>query len=479
MADYGLTEKGPNPKRLDVILEEMHDSMSKRLGVNTRQNKESLLNHLLTNIADRIAELWEYGTDIYYSQYPASAEGNSLDNALQFGGIEREMPAKSYYYILCTGTDGVVVPSGTILATDTNPQIKLTLETDAKLSREKFNTASVVLATENNSETLSIVLNGTMYTGATLEALAAEIDGDDFTAEIVDDALEIKDDDVTGVNTMVLSENLTTQNVGCVIQFGTEEYGDIVIPNGTVTKIVKSVSGLQSVINVGTYVAGRLMETDIELRKSHIDKIYNHSSRMIESIRSAILDKVQGVSTCAVYENDTNVTDDMGRPPHSVEVVVEGGDKNEIAQQIFDTKAGGISTYCVDDENGVTVAVKGDYDEDIEIRFNRPAKVYVYFKVGVTLSKKVNPPANYVDLIKDVITSCMSEIETGENVVSQKFISELYSNIFGIDYFDILMYAARTPTTGEVDCTERIITISPRERAVTSDSKIGVVISNE
>jgi len=99
MAQYGLTPKGPNPKRLDVILDEMHESMTRRLGVNTRQNPQSLLNHLLTNVADRIAELWEYGTDVYYSQYPATAEGRSLDSAAQFGGSTRELSSKSYYSV--------------------------------------------------------------------------------------------------------------------------------------------------------------------------------------------------------------------------------------------------------------------------------------------------------------------------------------------------------------------------------------------
>ena len=61
MAQYGLTPQGPNLKRLDTIIDEMHESMSERLGVNTRQNPQSLLNHLLTNVADRIAELWEFG----------------------------------------------------------------------------------------------------------------------------------------------------------------------------------------------------------------------------------------------------------------------------------------------------------------------------------------------------------------------------------------------------------------------------------
>ena len=139
MEKYGLTENGVNIKRLDVIVDEMHEKLSAKLGVNTKQNPQSLLNHLLTNIADEIAELWEYGSNVYYSQYPASAEGVSLDNALQFGGITREMPAKSYYHILCTGLDGTVIPKGTMISTETNPATNLLLNTDEVISRTHFN----------------------------------------------------------------------------------------------------------------------------------------------------------------------------------------------------------------------------------------------------------------------------------------------------------------------------------------------------
>ena len=168
MATYGLTPQGPNIKRLDVILEEMHEDMSKKLGVNTRQNPQSLLNHILTNVSDRIAELWEFGLDVYYSQYPSTATDSSLDNAAQFGGSTREMPAKSFYSILCTGVDGTVVPAGTLIASDTNPAINLTNQSDGQITRSSFNKAVVVLASESDSSALSIVLNGELYSGLSL-----------------------------------------------------------------------------------------------------------------------------------------------------------------------------------------------------------------------------------------------------------------------------------------------------------------------
>ena len=87
--EYGLTPQGPNIKRLDVILDELHTELSEKWGVNTRQNPESLVNVLLTDFADKLAELWEYGFDIYFAMYPAFAEGTSLDNAAQYGQTVR------------------------------------------------------------------------------------------------------------------------------------------------------------------------------------------------------------------------------------------------------------------------------------------------------------------------------------------------------------------------------------------------------
>lgn len=476
MAQYGLTPKGPNPKRLDVILDEMHESMTRRLGVNTRQNPQSLLNHLLTNVADRIAELWEYGTDVYYSQYPATAEGRSLDSAAQFGGSTRELSAKSYYSVLCTGLDGTVVPSGTLIATDTNPATNLSISADAAISRANFNKATVIMASSEVRASLSIALNGTLYTitpdpektvSENLSALQAAITDNSFRVSVAGDALVIEAEDAISSNVMVLSENLTTQTVSSIIQFATVDDGDILIPNGVVTKIVKAVAGMTAVVNVGPYIAGRHAETDIEFRRSYADKIYNRSSSMVESIRSAILSNVQGILSCAVYQNDSNVVDSMGRWPHSVEVVVDGGDATEIAQQILNTKAGGISSF-----GSVEVTLPGEYGEEIVVRFNRPAYVKVWFKVGVTLSRTTNPPINYVELIKNQILKKVGELEAGDSVIPQNF----HLAVSGIDYMDVSLFA----TTDEGAMPEgydlRSVSISLRERAVTDEGRIEVVL---
>lgn len=456
MAEYGLTESGVNIKRLDEILDSMHKELSEKWGVNTQQNPNSFLNVLLTNIADRLAELWELGQDVYYSQYPASAEGMYLDNVAQFTGIARAEDTPSYYHILCTGTDGTVIPSDTIIASVTSPVTNLSPTIENTISRSVFNNAAVKIVSVDGNQ-MNIDLNGNSYsitpTSGTavrtvLTALAAAVTDADFDVSVDpdEDFLIISAKNETSTNSLVLSENLTTQYVGCVFTFETEQDGDIYLPKGAITEITKAVTGLTSVVNVGEYIAGRLAETDSEFRASYIEKIFSRSERMSESIKSAILDSCQGVTALAVYENDTNSTDSDGRYPHSIEVVVDGGDETEIAQQILNTKSGGINTY-----GSTAITLTGENDEEIVVRFNRPEYVYIYFLVEISKPDGVNLPTDYIDIIKKIIVSKMESLECGDDVIPQNmFLKEIYDSIFGIDYVSITM-SSTTDTPDELN----------------------------
>lgn len=481
MAKYGLTPQGPNIKRLDVILEEMHDRLSKKWGVNTRQNPESFMNHLLTNIGDAVAELWEFGEDVYHSQYPSTAEGTSLDNAAQYGGSTRETAAKSNYPIHCTGTDGTTLTAGTMISSTTNPTTFLSITDDKQITRSAFNRAQIKVASLGVDDVYTVALNGAVYsfepTSATavdiLKGLAAVIKDETFTVSVdeEEELLVLEAVDTTSTNVLVLSENLTTQTVTSIITFGTVETGDILIPNGVITNIVKADAGLLEVVNLNGYIAGRDEEKDTEFRQSYADKIFNRSTMMLESIRSAILNKVQGVQSVAPYENPSHEWDEYGRPPHSIEIVVDGGDSVEIAKQILEKKAGGINTY-----GETAVVLAGEYDEDITIRFNRPTIVYTWYRLGIMLSKTQPIPPNYVDLLREVILEKMDAINAGKDVIPQEFVSELYKACSGITYIDVALCGTTDSSLKPTEYNSRSLEITARQRAHTSESMIEVVI---
>lgn len=481
MPDYGLTPNGPNIKRLDTILEDLHKGLSEKWGVNTRQNPESFLNHFLTNIADRCAELWEFGEDIYYGMYPASAEGRSLDNAAQYGGSTRETAAKSYYPIHCTGRDGTVLAAGTMISSTTNPTTQLSLTNSKKITRSSFNRVGIKVASAEAGDVYTAAINGAVFSYASKEAkaltilkgLAGVITDDGFSVSVndEDEVLTLEANDLTSVNVLVLSENLTTDTVTSVITFGTVETGDILLPEGVITNIVKADAGLLSVVNLSGYIAGRDEESDAEFRQSYADKIFNRSSRMLESIRSAILNNVQGVTSVAPYENASHEWDDQGRPPHSIEIVVDGGDATEIAQQILENKAGGINTF-----GDTAVVLTGAYDEDITIRFNRPTTIYTWFRLGITLRKNEAIPPNYVDLLREVVLKNIEALDAGSDVVPQEFMSELYAACSGISYIDIGLYTTADPAQEPEGYNARSAEITARQRAYTAEEMIEVAI---
>lgn len=481
MSDYGLTPQGPNIKRLDKILEDMHSNLSARWGVNTRQNPESFLGHLLMNFADRAAELWEFAEDVYYSQYPSSAEGASLDNAMQFGGSQRETASKSYYPIHCKAKDGTVLAAGSMIASTTNPVTQLTLATDKTISRSAFNKAEVKVVAASPNGVYTVALNGSVFSYVAkttdyleiLNGLKEVIKDEYFTTEVDAENLLLKIDavDLRSTNAMILSENLTTETVTSVITFGTTEIGDILVPDGAITEIVQADMRLQSVVNLCGYVAGRLEETDTEARQSYIDKIFRRSTRMLESVRSAILANVAGVTTVAPYENPTHEWDEYGRPPHSIEIVVDGGDPLQIAQQILNEKAGGINTF-----GDTTVIVQGEYDEDIPISFSRPTKVFAWFKISLVLNKTEVLPANYIDLVRTVAYDYIYGLQAGEDIIPQEFVCRLHNTCPGVAYFDILMFTTLDANEVPGEYTERSREVTARQRAYTTEEMIEVVI---
>ena len=488
MAKYGLTLQGPVIKRLDAIMEEFHDELSKGWNVNTRLNPSSYLNVQMTAIADKIAELWELGEQLYHAKYPWSAEGADLDNAVQYGGIAREGPQATIYPIHAECIDGTAMPAGTRIRTNTNPAVEFATRAAGIVSRSAFNRARVRVAALQPTGIYTVALNGTAYSYASaqprpdipvtemdiLTGLLGAINSKDFNASIADNLLLINSDDPQRRHNMILSANLTTESVTAIVHFHSEMDGEIALPDGTITEIVTQVpgSGLISVINRLPYIAGRLRETDAELRQSYAAKIFHRSDRMLESITSAILLNVQGVSAVAAFQNDANATDADGRWPHSIEVVADGGSEYEIALQIRDKKAGGIQTF-----GGVEVVVPGMHGEQMIERFSRPEYVYVWFRVALRLNPSETLPPNYAGSITSIVLDAMRTAGPGQAIVPQRLIeSRIYGSVPGIGFIETSTFASADPSRLPDAFSPGAVAITPRQRAVTEATRIEVAI---
>lgn len=480
MSEYGVTPQGFIPKRLDTIMQEIHSDLTQGFGVDTTLNPESFLNVLVTGFADKVAELWEVQQDVYASLYPSSAEDQSLDNAVQFGGIRRIGDQPTYYPIHCTGKDGAAIPAGTIIASATNPEVRFTSPQDKAVSRDSFNQVTIKVTAIQPESTYTVGINGSLYKAAggaepssrqIIQDLCSALSGSEYWASVDGDFLCIRDTSLQRSNTLILSENLTTESVTTIIHFASVNFGKVTLPDGTITKIITNVDGFKECINRIPPIYGRLRETNTELRQSYMQRIYTRSDGMLESIESAIIDNVQGIISVRAYENKSNVWDSEGRPPHCIEVVADGGSEIEIARQILRKKAGGIQTH-----GSVKVEIPDLFGRTIPVNFNRPQTVYVWMCITLTAAPGQSMPPNYAELAKECIIQQGAGLNVGDWVYPQKYIGEIYRRIAGVSFVKIGVFSTVDPGVVPTEYAEGNVPVAVRQKAMLEQKRMEVEI---
>lgn len=480
MAEYGVTPQGFVLKRFDTLLAEVQSDLSDQLGFDISQNQQSMLNSALVYpFVDKIAALWEVAQESYYAKYPSTAEGVNLDNACQYGNIFRKGNMPTEYVIHVTAKDGTVIPKNSLIASNTNPVVQLRCVKDKVVERESCNIIAVKPVTEA-SGTYTIELNSQMFSYTTgssdtiltiLTGLKNALSVEGYEAEIEDDKqLVIKDSVESRSNEVLLSNNLTTEYVTSCVHYYTVDYGDIQLPNDSIVKIVTNVTGLMSVTNRLAPVPGRLQQSDTSFRQDYIAKSYANSSTQTESIESYLLDEVLNVKSVRCYENVDMQTDSYGRPPKSIEVIVDGGEPEDIAKAILSKKAGGIETY-----GDVSVDVLGEYGDSITIKFRRPEEVYAWIRVEITPgSRSVDP--DYEDIVREIILSD-ADLTIGDSFMSQKYIEDIYAALPGIQYCKIKVATSADATTEPEEYEEGNITITQRQKVSLVESRIEVALT--
>lgn len=483
MSEFGVTDQGFVMKRMDTILEEIHTDLTEGFGFDTRLSSTSFLDVLVTTFAGQMAELWETAQDSYYAKYPASAMGVNLDNAVQYGGIRRTANKRTCYPLHCTGDDGAYIREEAIVATNTSPEVRLFSADEFQITRENFNVVCIRVAAAEANTAYSITINGNQYSysskseveGDILLGLKDAIVSDEYTVEYLeqDVILKITDKTKSRGNVLVLSDNLTTASVTTIANFFTEEYGKITLPYGIVTKMVNNITGFSGVTNLLEPVYGRLQETDIELRQSYIAKSALRSNTMVESIIAELLNNVADVESASGYENVDDVVDDRGLPPHSIEIIVEGGDNNEIAEAILRRKAGGIQTH-----GSVLVDVPGKYGDSIPIRFNRPEYLYTWLKV-VLHGNSGKLPTNYVSLTTASICEDGAQMVAGTSLLTQLLNEGIYGAVAGITYVQVFTACSSDSSyvPKESDYKEANIIVTSRQKVMIDETRIEVKFS--
>ena len=476
MDEYGLTSQGFKQKRLPDIIQSMNSRIADQFGVQIQTSANSVFGQLIGVFAYEIADLWEQASQVYGAMYPHTAFGVSLNNASALAGITPISAEKTTVVCTCYGSDGTQIPYGSQIASATDSNITFScVDANAIISKGACNFAGVsVPGSVVPSTVYTVTVNGTAHNytaqaddtpSIVLTAIGSQISVAGFSATVNNDILEISSDDQRDVFSVSVSADLGFDSIGSPVNFECDTVGAITPAIGDLTDIVTTFAGWDSVSNNVPANTGRLAESDTALRQRWDSSLYTRSVAMTDSIASALM-TLNGVTSAYVYENSTDSTDADGRPPHSIEAVVNGGDADDIGLTIWQKKSAGIDTY-----GSQQVTVNDSQGFPHVINYNRPIEVDVWLNISVTEYPEESLPPNAQSLIADAVLNYGNTLTVGNDVILQRFMGAIYSSVAGIGYITV------TASTDGVTYDSSNIPIDARHVATFDLSRIQVTIS--
>lgn len=476
---YGVTADGFVRPRLPEVKAEIEAELTEALGVPINTRPDSVFGQLIGVWSEREAILWETAEAVYYAMYPHTAEGVSLVNSVAFTGVRPISAEKTSLIETCYGVNNTTIPAGSRIKSAVDEAITLSSTTNSKISLQAASYTDITLLSVAADTLYTVTIDGTTYSytstaGDTatsiLISLAAQMSAIDGIADVNNNHFIITRTDQRGSYAISLSTNMQPIEVGTPIEFLCDSYGSIDPAIGTITQIVTQIAGWNRCINNAAAVVGRDNETDTGLRQRYGRGVYRKGAALIEAIAAKIYEDVDGVTAAITFENDTDEIDSDGRPPHAIEVVVQGGDEATIAKTIWQNKAPGIQTFgttAVDiyDSQGVKKTIK----------FNRPLAKKVWIKVQIAKNTDEDFPGDTPSQVQQSIYTEGLEYTIGKDVVLQRFAGTIYKNTIGIGYVTITAAVSETVPAAE-DYTTNNIAISPREIADFSLDRIEVTV---
>ncbi len=449
---YGVTPDGFVRPRLPEIRQEIVADLRARMlaaGFNgtVETRPDSITGLLIDTFAEREAALWEQAEGVYFAMYPGSATGVSLDRSVSFTGVTRYRDERSRAYVVLYGAPGTTVPAGAQIRHQVSQNL-WALATDAQI--QPGAAADVVLqpsVAPNSAYRVSIDGAPYTYTTAPTTNLPQILAG--LVAALSPSGLIVSSDGaMVRIHTdgRVAAAFTWTANLS-LVRLGSSALAETMAAStegaavGDLNGVVTQVDGWDSVDNLQAGVAGRLAESAAELRARYPTGLFRLGAATAPSIAPNVRDRVAGVRTVKVFMNNTDDPDALGRPPHSVHVVVDGGLDDEVAEAIFRVVAAGIDTH-----GQQLVVVKDDEGADQPIRFDRPERVFIWVRCATTLlppSEQAFPPGGFQEIAEN-LAAAGEAFTIGEDVILQRLYGAIYRTP-GVASVDLRLASSTNP----------------------------------
>lgn len=438
---FGISETGFEIKRLQDLLEEnrayavtlFQDLIQPGEFVDTSDS--SLIGRIVnfSSLAD--SQTWEQLQLAWSSLDPNTATGVALDNIVQYAGIERFKQSYSTAYCLFTGDKDLVVPDTMIVGFE-NKADTFTLTSDITLNLTAASSIVVTVNTVANttlysityststvsSNTVNYTSDGTATQAEILNGLKSVIDSSHplLVASVQNNTLVVEKYDPFITSNFSLSANLSVTKVSKLGLMRADELGAITADVNELTVIKTPLIGLDSVTNPSAALVGNEIETDEELRLKFRRSKFERATNTLDAMYSA-LNNLSGVESVAVYENDTDVTDSNGLPPHSFMCVVLGGAADLIGDTIWTNKPAGITSHG--DSSVVITDIQGFPHT---IRYQTPDPVTIYVEMEIETDPTF--PADGVEQIKTaIIQYAVDNYGVGEDVIYSRLYTPINS----------------------------------------------------
>ena len=225
-----------------------------------------------------------------------------------------------------------------------------------------------------------------------------------------------------------LDQNVTIPaNETITAKFTCLTNGAISASSGTLTKIVTTVTGWDTVTNA-TAIVGSLEESQSAFEQRRKDSVSLNARSTVNAVYANVA-QCDGVIAVYAVDNKKNISetiDNYTLTPHSIFVSVIGGENEDIAKAIYNN----LSAGC--DYNGNTsVDITNEYSGAVEtVKFYRPDVFNIFVKVQIQNSASLQN--DYENIVKQAVYNNFYGLDStkinNEPLLRLKMNDDLYSS---------------------------------------------------
>lgn len=426
----GVTDNGWESKSFDQLMSEVATRAKEELGQDLPTTPDSPFGQFSNIFMASVKDLWDLGQAVTSTGNRDEASGYYLDVLARIARLTRLPASGSTGSLLFTGNVNTNLPA--FFACKDGQNRNVITQSSLVLNRANCyqSTFSVSSLEDNTDYTINVEDEVFTFNGGIsptveniLNGLKIVLDtGENTSNEVIGQTLVLTYLTANNQLTTTNSSSLKLDSVGSLVGAEAAIEGDLDFPANTITKLVSTNLNISSVTNPLDFNKGRYRETDEELRRRMADKEQNAGTATKPSIEASVA-QIEGVISALVVPNVT-MTDDpvTGVPKKSFETFVVGGDDDEIAKVLWQTK--GVTSNFFGDILKIIIDENGD---EQPVRFSRNTGKFAWVRVAYSINSEEDFPADGETRMKNAVVSHGKNMYVGEDLNPTKFYCPLYS----------------------------------------------------